>query len=87
MGVNPDTLQVPLQAKLSANQLQAWLIENKDFLKIARGQIEELYHFVAGAGFAVNIVDRDGSILYVIGDSPIVEKLEAGKVDSFNAAG
>ena len=78
MGVNPDTLQNPLQAKLSADQLQARLIENKDFLKIARSQIEELYQFVAGAGFAVNIADRDGYILHVIGDSPIVEKLEAG---------
>ena len=78
MGVDPDTLQNPLQELLTAEELKIRLQQNKDFLNIAHSQIEELYQFVAGAGFAVNIADRDGYILDIIGDSPIVEKLHAG---------
>ncbi len=78
MGVNPDSLQNPFQKRLTEEELQTRLHDNKDFLNIARGQIEELYQFVAGAGFAVNIADRDGYILHIIGDSPIIEKLRAG---------
>ena len=78
MSVNPDTLQNPLQKKLTKGELETRLDENREFLSIARGQIEELYQFVAGAGFAVNIADRDGYILHVIGDSPILETLRAG---------
>ncbi len=78
MGVDPDTLQNPLQKRLNAEELESRLRENKDFLNIARSQIEELYQFVAGAGFAVNIADCDGYILHVIGDSPILEKLLSG---------
>ncbi len=40
--------------------------------------MEELYQFVAGAGFAVNIADRDGYILHDIGDKPILDELAAG---------
>ena len=78
MGVDPDSLQNPLQERLTAEELTIRLQQNKEFLNIAHSQIEELYQFVAGAGFAVNIADRDGYILDIIGDSPIVEKLHAG---------
>ena len=78
LGVNPDTLQNSLQKKLSPDELQARIDRNEDFLNIARTQIEDLYQFVAGAGFAVNIADQEGYILHVIGDTPIVRKLHAG---------
>ncbi len=54
------------------------LNQNREFLDIAVAQIEELYQFVAGAGFAVNIADKEGYILHIIGDSPILEKLASG---------
>ena len=78
LGVNPDSLKNPLQKRLTPEELRSRLELNKDFLTIARDQIEELYQFVAGAGFAVNIADREGYILHVIGDSPILETLHAG---------
>jgi transcriptional regulator of acetoin/glycerol metabolism len=40
--------------------------------------MQELYQFVAGAGFAVNIADQDGYILHDIGDKPILEELAGG---------
>ena len=78
MGVNPNHTRNPGQRRLAPEELSLRLERNRDFLNIAIGQIEELYQFVAGAGFAVNIADRDGYILHIIGDAPIVKKLETG---------
>lgn len=77
-GVNPHQDRNPRQERLSEDALKEHLERNREFLDIAVAQIEELYQFVAGAGFAVNIADRDGYILHIIGDSPILEKLSAG---------
>lgn len=78
MGINPNHFCNPSQESLSTEALSRRLEANRDFLNIAIDQIEELYQFVAGAGFAVNIADRDGYILHIIGDEPIVKKLKAG---------
>ena len=77
-GVNPNDRCNPNQEKLTAKQLERRLEQNRDFLNIATEQIEELYQFVAGAGFAVNIADKEGYILHIIGDKPILEKLKTG---------
>ena len=77
-GVNPNDRRNPNQEKLTAKQLERRLEQNRDFLNIATEQIGELYQFVAGAGFAVNIADKEGYILHIIGDKPILEKLKAG---------
>jgi len=76
--VNPHQDRNPRQERLSEDALKGRLERNREFLDIAVAQIEELYQFVAGAGFAVNIADRDGYILHIIGDSPILDKLSAG---------
>ena len=77
-GVDPSATRNPRQKKLSQEELNNRLAQNRDFLDIAIAQIEELYQFVAGAGFAVNMADREGYILHIIGDSPILGKLAAG---------
>jgi transcriptional regulator of acetoin/glycerol metabolism len=77
-GVNPHQDRNPRQERLSEDALKERLERNREFLDIAVAQIEELYQFVAGAGFAVNIADRDGYILHIIGDSSILKKLSAG---------
>ncbi len=74
-GVNPEETRNPRQKRLSDEQLVQRLELNRDFLDIATAQIEALYQFVAGAGFAVNIADRDGYILHDIGDPPILDEL------------
>jgi sigma-54 dependent transcriptional regulator, acetoin dehydrogenase operon transcriptional activator AcoR len=76
-GVDAETIRNPLQKKLTPAELRDRLQKNKDFLNIAIAQIEELYQFVAGAGFVVNIADSDGYILHVIGDAPLVDYLAA----------
>ena len=58
-GVNPEDTRNPRQKRLTSEQLAQRLELNREFLDIAAAQMEELYQFVAGAGFAVNIADRD----------------------------
>ena len=77
-GVNPQDRCNPNQKKLSAEELRERLEQNRDFLDIATNQIGELYQFVAGANFAVNIADKDGYILHIIGDEPILDRLAIG---------
>jgi len=78
LGVNPKNRRNPCQERLTPSALERRLKNSGDFLHVAISQIQELYQFVAGAGFAVNIADRDGYILHAIGDAPIIEKLKAG---------
>jgi len=78
LGVNPGETRNPRQKSLTPEELEYRLEKNRDFLNIAIDQIEELYQFVAGAGFVVNIADKDGYILYTVGDQPILKKMAAG---------
>ena len=77
-GVNPEDTRNPRQMRLTSEELAERLEKNRVFLEIATAQMEELYQFVAGAGFVVNIADRDGYILHDIGDRPILDELAAG---------
>ncbi|MBT8369422.1 MAG: sigma 54-interacting transcriptional regulator [Deltaproteobacteria bacterium] len=78
LGVNPKDRRNPHQKRLTPGKLKERLEQNRDFLDIATNQIGELYQFVAGAGFAVNIADKEGYILHIIGDKPILAKLADG---------
>ena len=77
-GVNPNDNCNLLQNRLKPEELEVRLEQNRAFLEIAAAQIGELYQFVSGAGFAVNIADNEGYILHIIGDKPVLEKLAAG---------
>jgi transcriptional regulator with PAS, ATPase and Fis domain len=77
-GVNPNDTCNLLQNRLKPEELAVRLEQNRDFLEIATAQIGELYQFVSGAGFAVNIADSEGYILHIIGDKPVVEELAGG---------
>lgn len=77
-GIDRQQTRNPRQRRLPPAELAARLEQNREFLNVAIAQIEELYQFVAGAGFAVNIADKEGYILHIIGDTPILEKLTAG---------
>ncbi len=77
-GLNPKTIRNPLQRRLTSDELADRIEQNREFLDIAITQMEELYQFVAGAGFAVTIADREGYIIYIIGDPPFLQKLALG---------
>ncbi|MBU0465260.1 MAG: sigma 54-interacting transcriptional regulator [Proteobacteria bacterium] len=77
-GVNPEDKGSKTQKCLDSGELSRRLADNRQFLNIAGAQMEELYQFVAGAGFVVNITDRDGYILQMVGDPYLLKKMAAG---------
>jgi len=77
-GIDPSQTQNLDQVRLSEEQLADRMTQNEVFLRVATAQVKEIYQFVAGAGFAAVIADRDGYLLKVIGDGPVLEKLAAG---------
>jgi transcriptional regulator with PAS, ATPase and Fis domain len=78
LGVNPNDTRNLLQNRLTPEELAFRFEQNREFLEIAIAQIEELYQFVSGAGFAVNIADNEGYILHIIGDEPVLAELAEG---------
>ncbi|MCF7938598.1 MAG: sigma 54-interacting transcriptional regulator [Spirochaetales bacterium] len=76
--ISPNDDFNPCQKKLTQEELKLRLEENREFLNIAISHMEELYQFVEGAGFAVNIADKEGYILHLIGDRPLLEQMKAG---------
>jgi len=77
-GVDPEDKGSQNHKCLAPEELSKRLTDNRQFLNIAVAQIEELYQFVDGAGFVVNIADRDGYILHILGDPFLLKKLAAG---------
>lgn len=77
-GIDPLVARNPNQARLGPEELEARRKQCQEFLTLAKAQMEDLYRFVAGAGFAVTIADREGYILDLIGDQPIVGYMIAG---------
>ena len=77
-GVNPEDKGSSKQKRLSPEELARRMEKNRSFLDVALAQIEELYQFVAGAGFVVNIADRDGYILHILGDPVLLKKMAKG---------
>lgn len=77
-GINPADTRNPDQVKLTPEALIDRRKQNQGFLKVAITQIQELYQFVAGAGFAVTIADKEGYLLEVIGDDAVLKELATG---------
>ena len=77
-GIDPTVKLNREHIHLNPEELQARCGKNKDFLKVARAQISELYRFVSGAGFVAALVDKEGFILETTGDNPVLEALEDG---------
>ena len=63
------------RVRLTEEELAARREENRTWLDVAMTHIKELYRFLAGAGFAVGLVDSEGFLLELIGDKPVLEKL------------
>jgi transcriptional regulator with PAS, ATPase and Fis domain len=77
-GVDPTMTRNPLHVRLTPGELALRRERNKDFLEVATSHIQDLYRFVAGAGFAVSLADDEGYILDLIADQPILDKLSSG---------
>ncbi len=74
-GIDPHQKPPDSVVCLKAEELEERRQKNRAWLDVAKTQIEELYRFVAGAGFAVGLVDSEGYMLEMIGDQPILDRL------------
>jgi transcriptional regulator of acetoin/glycerol metabolism len=77
-GIDPLCTRNTRQPKLSDEELAKRREKNSVFLEVAIAQMQELYLLVAGAGFMMAVVDRDGYMLDIVGDPPVLAKLETG---------
>ncbi len=71
-GVNKNTKRIPNGFK--GDKLERLLNENRELLTISKPFIETLYNYVKGTGFFIDVIDRNGIILSIIGDNDIVQK-------------
>jgi sigma-54 dependent transcriptional regulator, acetoin dehydrogenase operon transcriptional activator AcoR len=77
-GIDPLMSRNLSQVYVSPEELTVRRGQKRDFLEVATAQIQELYRFVAGAGFVVSLADKEGYILDIIGDSTMLERLATG---------
>ena len=73
-GIDPNWICNPLQVHLSLGELTDRIEQNRTFFDVAKAQIRELYQLVAGAGFVMALVDCEGYLLEIVGDSPQMEE-------------
>ena len=66
------------QQVLDSKELARRLATNADFLEVARPFLSSLYSILEGSGFAVMLVDSDGVVLEVQGDSSVLTASRLG---------
>lgn len=76
LGVDPK--EGYCQQVLDSKELAGRLATNADFLEVARPFLSSLYSILEGSGFAVMLVDSDGVVLEVQGDSSVLTASRLG---------
>ncbi len=72
-GVDPmngrgnDIYKVPIKLKIE---------ENAELILVTRPIMESVYNIVAGSGFAIMLVDKEGYIIHIIGDKHIMKRAD-----------
>ena len=72
-GVDPHQSGAPESVRLTSKQLQKRIEKQYEFYALAREQLDSLYRLLKDTGFCMALADKDGYVLYVIGDSDLVE--------------
>ncbi len=69
----------PFQRKnetiLGSRELEKICNENKELIEVSAPVMDDLYKFVMGSGHSIQLSDKTGYILKLIGDKDIVEKI------------
>lgn len=73
-GVNFENLQ---PVRLSSEEFEALLRENKSLIGIAQSYMNNLYSFVKEYKFTVSLSNKDGCILSTIGDTNVIKSRAA----------
>lgn len=72
-GVDPHQSGAPESARLTSNQIKKRIENQYEFYALAREQLDSLYRLLKDTGFCMALADKDGYVLYVIGDSDLIE--------------
>ena len=75
-GIDPNLEGAPEFSKLSDIQLKQRIEEEKDFFSVASHELDSLYQLLKNTGFISALADRDGYILYIVGDPDLIEHFE-----------
>ncbi|MFG6359406.1 sigma 54-interacting transcriptional regulator [Taurinivorans muris] len=71
--IDPNLTKAPESTRLTAKELEERIENQKTFYTVAKEQIDKLYTLLQGTGFCMALADKDGYVLYIIGDTDLVE--------------
>lgn len=71
--IDPNLTKAPESTRLTAKELEERIENQKTFYTVAKEQIDKLYTLLRGTGFCMALADKDGYVLYIIGDTDLVE--------------
>lgn len=72
-GIDPNHDGAPESTRLSSEALRKRIAGQREFFLLAREQIDGLYRLLKDTGFCMALADRDGYVLYVVGDADLME--------------
>ena len=75
-GVDPHQAGAPESTRLTNTQVRNRIQEQHEFYSLACEQLDSLYLLLKDTGFCMALADRDGYVLYVKGDSNLIERLK-----------
>ncbi len=71
--IDPNLTKAPESTRLTPKELEERIENQKTFYTVAKEQIDKLYTLLQGTGFCMALADKDGYVLYIIGDTDLVE--------------
>lgn len=71
--IDPNITKAPESSRLRPGELKERIESQKLFYTVAKEQIDKLYHLIKNTGFCLALADKDGYVLYVVGDSDLEE--------------
>ncbi len=75
-GVDPHQTGAPESTRLTNSQVRNRIQEQHEFYSLACEQLDSLYLLLKDTGFCMVLADKDGYVLYVKGDSDLIERLK-----------
>ena len=71
--IDPNLTKAPESTSPTSKELEERIENQKTFYTVAKEQIDKLYTLLQGTGFCMALADKDGYVLYIIGDTDLVE--------------
>lgn len=72
-GIDPHIAGAPESTRISQEQIKERIKSQQDFFSLTKNQLDSLYRLLKNTGFCMALADKDGYVLYVVGDSDLIE--------------